>query len=58
MKSIGACTNNLALCIYTYNGEGIATATKLYYFTRHVLHLYNHNQLPMHVLDHVENGSS
>ena len=31
-ESIGACTNNLGLCIY---GEGFATVTKLRYFARY-----------------------
>ena len=35
-EAIGACTSDVALCSYTYNGEGIATATKLHYFTRYV----------------------
>ena len=33
-ESIGACTNNVALCTYSH-GEGIATATKFHYFTRY-----------------------
>ena len=28
--------------IYTHNGEGIATASKLYYFTRYVYVLYKY----------------
>ena len=32
-ESIGACTNNLGLCIY---GEGFAIVTKLHYFTKYV----------------------
>ena len=36
-ESIGACTNNInvALCTYSH-GKGIATVTKLHYFTRYV----------------------
>ena len=33
-ESIGACTNDVALCTYSH-GEGIATATKFHYFTRY-----------------------
>ena len=35
-ESIGVCTNDVALCIYTRNGEGIVTTIKLHYFTRYV----------------------
>ena len=35
-ENIGACTNDVALCTYTHIGKGIATATKLHYFTRYV----------------------
>ena len=30
-ESIGACTNDLALCIHPHNGKGTATATLLLY---------------------------
>ena len=36
-ESVGACTNDLALCINKHNSEGVATVTKLHYFTRYVL---------------------
>ena len=36
-ESIGACTSDLAVCIYTHNGKGITSATKPCYFTKYVL---------------------